>query len=189
MSSRFTIILFGPPGAGKTTVGKEIQLTTLADVVHIGDILRGLWRQRQLSDEDGATLENGGPVSCAALEIAFAQHAADTPRLTSNFLVVDGPPRSIEQALFLRDRFALHNVIRIEVPDVVLLQRLDARRQTLLRPDDIEQRAVKRLAAFRALEDRMLDAMNTRIIPCDGLASPSAIALSITVACRLPPFP
>lgn len=188
MTSRSAIILFGPPGAGKTTIGKKLQVTSEADVVHIGDILRRLWREGRLSKDDGAALEQGTPLSCAALKIGFATHSATTQRLTSSVLVVDGPPRSIEQAVFLRKQFSLYAIIRLEVPDAVLLQRVAARRQTLSRPDDVEQRAIRRLADFRAREHEMLDAMNgPRTILCDGLRLPTALAQSIGLACRLAP--
>jgi adenylate kinase len=181
------MVLFGPPGAGKTTIGKSVRTATEADVMHIGDILRDLWREGLLSAEDGAALEEGEPLSCAALEMGFARHNTTTQRPASNFLVLEGPPRSLTQAAFLRERLAPATIVHIDVPDVVVLQRLAARREVLLRPDDVEQRAARRLANFRALERGMLAAMNgARIVPCDGLATPSAIARFIASACSLP---
>jgi len=134
------ILLFGPPGAGKSTQGQMLAVRMGWKWLSTGQILR-----ESDNPEVNEVLKSGELVSDeltyevfdAAIQEAKAQ---DYPRT-----IVDGFPRTKEQAEWLSGYMAKNNekielVIVLEVPESEILQRLELRGRMEDTPEGIARR-------------------------------------------------
>ncbi|MDP6741606.1 MAG: adenylate kinase [Candidatus Thalassarchaeaceae archaeon] len=122
-----SIVLFGPPGAGKGTQAEAIVAKTGKPQVSTGDMLRAaLAAGTSLGLEAKKYMEIGklvpDDVIIGLIEERMLQDDA------SNGVLFDGFPRTIPQAEALAEIAEVYLVISIEVPDESIVGRIVGRR-------------------------------------------------------------
>lgn len=126
------LVLIGPPGAGKSTVGQA--LGTLVDIalVSTGVILREeIQTGSQLGTEIAQRIDAGDFVTDAMIEHVLETQCSRVPAHTG--IVFDGYPRNLAQAAVLPRILGAHQrqidaVILLDIPDAVVSERLGGRR-------------------------------------------------------------
>ncbi|TGQ94969.1 hypothetical protein EN851_05310 [Mesorhizobium sp. M8A.F.Ca.ET.208.01.1.1] len=163
-------LLFGPSGAGKSTIARHVEARELRQVFFVGDKCRQLAQQGRLSAADTVAIETGVPLSVAAINLALDELSlGQKPTMR---VLIDGPPRSEEQARSLAARFRISRIYRLIVPDAILVARLIARYRTESRADDLPAHAKAKIFAFRDQEDSMLE--NLKGIPTNEIRYPAS---------------
>ena len=200
-----SIVLFGPPGAGKgTQAGRIVELTGKPQI-STGDMLR-------------AAVKAGSPMGLAAKEYM------DAGLLVSDEVIIglieerlqnddarqgvlfDGFPRTIPQAESLEEIATVSSVISIEVPDDAIVDRIVGRRmdpetgeiyhvsfkpapteiqdRLVQRPDDTEETVRARLGAYHTQTAPLADWYSERglLIRIDGDASIEQVGASVEEA-------
>lgn len=121
------IILIGPPGAGKGT--QAAYITKKFGIPHIstGDILRDAASRGTKLGLEATKYMNAGQLVPDDLVIGLMKERLSQPDCKMGFLL-DGFPRTINQAEKLGLVAGIGVVILIDVPDDALIKRLTARR-------------------------------------------------------------
>ena len=121
-----SIVLFGPPGAGKGTQAGNIVRLTGKPQVSTGDMLRAaITAGTELGLEAKAYMESGQLVP-DELIIGLIEERLTQPDASEGVLF-DGFPRTIAQAEALSEIADLEVVISIEVPDSKIVERICGR--------------------------------------------------------------
>jgi len=124
---RGSIVLFGPPGAGKGTQAEIIVEMTGKPQISTGDMLRSAVSQgSELGLEAKEYMESGQLVPDQVI-IGLIQDRLEDPD-ASNGVLFDGFPRTIHQAEALSEIADVSAVIAIEVPDEEIVNRIVGRR-------------------------------------------------------------
>lgn len=121
-----SIVLFGPPGAGKGTQAGNIVTATGKPQISTGDMLRAaVTAGTTLGLEAKGYMEAGGLVPDAVI-IGLIEERLKEPDAVSGVLF-DGFPRTIPQAEALAGIADVSVVIAIEVPDARIVERICGR--------------------------------------------------------------
>jgi len=121
-----SIVLFGPPGAGKGTQAGNIVSITGKPQISTGDMLRAaLAAGTDLGMEAKGYMEAGQLVPDEVI-IGLIEERLTQPDAT-NGVLFDGFPRTIAQAEALSNIAELSVVIAIEVPDHRIVERICGR--------------------------------------------------------------
>ncbi len=200
------IVLIGPPGSGKGT--QAVRIARRYNLPHIstGDLLRQAVRDdTPLGREVAATIAGGGLVSDQLMS-SLVKARLEQPDAARGFLL-DGFPRTIEQARFLDAVRPDLAVIHIDVPDDEIIRRLSTRRVcrscgltqsvsmdeavteacpycggTLVRREDDNAETVrKRLATYAEQAGPLIDHYRTRtqFVTVDGVKEPDKVSEEI----------
>ena len=122
-----SIVLFGPPGAGKGTQASIIVELTGKPQVSTGDMLRSaLSEGKELGVKAKAFIEAGQLVPDEVI-IGLIRDRLNEPDASKGVLF-DGFPRTILQAEALEEITEVSLVISIEVPDDEIVKRIIGRR-------------------------------------------------------------
>ncbi len=126
------LILFGPPGAGKGTQAKQLEVATGRPQLSTGDMLRAARREGSALGTQAATFMDAGKLVPDEVVIGLIEERIEKPDAGSGFLL-DGFPRTIPQAEALERMLQqkgqrIDHVVSIEVPDEDIVRRLSARR-------------------------------------------------------------
>ena len=122
-----SIVLFGPPGAGKGTQAEIIVEMTGKPQISTGDMLRSAVSQgAELGLEAREYMEAGKLVPDQVI-IGLIEDRLSEPD-ASNGVLFDGFPRTIPQAEALSEITEVSAVISIEVPDEDIVDRIVGRR-------------------------------------------------------------
>ena len=149
------ILLVGPPGCGKGTVGKA--LGRLPGFMHIasGDLIRAATAEKGVRGERWAAMAKGGLISDNDLwrlvdDYLDAEVRSKSPAERPRLLVIDGVPRTQTQVSELAKRADVLGVISMEChPRELLMQRLLQRSTIEGRADDASRQIVEaRFAVF-----------------------------------------
>ena len=118
------IILLGKPGAGKGTLSQAL-VNEYKDLHHIstGDIFRNEIKNRsKLGQEVESILKKGDYVPDEITNQILKAAISNV-----DFFILDGYPRTINQAKFLDDIVKIDHVVQLQVEDNILVKRLSGR--------------------------------------------------------------
>jgi adenylate kinase len=120
-------IIFGPPGAGKGTYASRLQSRLCVDVIAMGDIFREkLKEDSELGKKVKGYVEKGLLVPDGIVNEVLKQRLNAIPK--DRGFILDGYPRTLEQAKNLEKITTIDVVILLLVPDWIIIERLSTRR-------------------------------------------------------------
>lgn len=139
------ILLFGPTGAGKSMQGQMLAVREGWKWLSTGEMLR-----QSLDTEVIATLQSGDLVGDELTYQVFEEAVQDAREKQYSNIIIDGFPRTKEQAAWLDDCMAkmgekIDVVIVLEVPEMEIMARLEKRH----RMEDTPETIAKRMAIYR----------------------------------------
>ena len=121
------LIIFGPPGSGKGTYASRLLDKLDADVIAMGDILREIMKgDSTFGKKVKGFVEKGLLVPDDVVIDVLRQRLARSSGKRG--FVLDGFPRTIEQAKALEKIANIDGVIQLTVPDWIVVERLSTRR-------------------------------------------------------------
>lgn len=201
------LMFLGPPGAGKGTQAKEISEKKSIAHISTGDMLRDeMKRGTELGNKAKAVMEAGELVSDEII-IAMVESRLSKADCANGFLL-DGFPRTLEQARALDKIVSLDLCVNIDVPNEYLVNRICSRRvcQTcggtysakyikseiceacggtlIQRADDTEETVRNRIAVYEKQTRPLIDFYNGKgiVINIDGTGSVESVTDAILSA-------
>ena len=121
-----SIVLFGPPGAGKGTQAQRIMEHTGLPQVSTGDMLRAAVKAgTAVGLEAKSYMDRGALVPDDVILALIRDRIKEAD--ASNGVMFDGFPRTIPQAEALSDLTEITHVLAIEVPDERIVERICGR--------------------------------------------------------------
>lgn len=200
-----SIVLFGPPGAGKGTQAEIIVKLTGKPQVSTGDMLRvAVSEGTNLGIEAKRYMESGMLVPDQVI-IGLIEDRMKHPD-ASRGVLFDGFPRTIPQAEALSEITNVESVISIEVPDEDIVNRIVGRRmdpvtgdiyhimfkpppsevegRLIQREDDNEDTVRKRLSAYHDQTKPLGEWYRQKgiLTSVDGSGTIEEVSQSITIA-------
>jgi adenylate kinase len=121
-----SIVLFGPPGAGKGTQAERITTSTGLPQVSTGDMLRAAVKQKTPTGIEAKGYMDAGLLVPDSIIIDLIRDRVKWPD-AENGVMFDGFPRTIPQAEALAKITEVSHVIAIEVPDEKIVDRICGR--------------------------------------------------------------
>lgn len=120
-------IIFGAPGSGKGTYASRLQLKLGLETIAMGDIFREIMKEdTPLGVKVKGYVEKGLLVPD---EVVFEVLKERVKRLSgSKGFILDGYPRTLEQAKTLESIAKIDVIIQLIVPDWIIIERLSTRR-------------------------------------------------------------
>ena len=120
-------IIFGPPGSGKGTYASRLKSRLGVHVIATGDIFREILKEDStLGRKVKGYVEKGLLVPDDIVIDVLKQHLSQVPTQTG--FILDGYPRTIEQAQALEKIVKIDVVLLQMVPDWIIIERLSSRR-------------------------------------------------------------
>jgi len=126
-SVNLNLIVFGPPGAGKGTYTSRLASRLKIAGVATGDIFRDEMKRNTVLGRRVADFVNKGVLVPDEITIEILKKRLSEPDSQKGF-ILDGYPRTIEQAKALEKITKIEAVIRIIVPEWIIIERLSNRR-------------------------------------------------------------
>jgi adenylate kinase len=120
-------VIFGAPGSGKGTYASRLQARLGVDVIAMGDIFREMMKENsELGRKIKGFVENGSLVPDEIVNEVLKQRLAKVPK--GGGVILDGYPRTVQQADMLGNIVKIDVVILLMVPDWIIIERLSSRR-------------------------------------------------------------
>lgn len=120
-------IIFGAPGSGKGTYASRLQARLGIDVIAMGDIFRELMKEdTELGKKVKGYVEKGLLVPDEIVIEVLKHRLVNIPR--GKGFILDGYPRTLEQAETLGGIAKIDVIIQLMVPDWIIIERLSTRR-------------------------------------------------------------
>jgi len=120
-------IIFGAPGAGKGTYASRLQSKLGVDVIAMGDMFRDIMKEDSpLGKKVKGYVEKGLLVPDEIVMEVLQQRLAKIPK--DKGFILDGFPRTVEQAKPLEKIVKIDVIIQLTVPDWIIVERLSTRR-------------------------------------------------------------
>jgi len=127
LSSHMRLVIFGPPGSGKGTYASRLQKKLGVDVVAMGDIFREIMKEdNSLGRRVKGFVERGLLVPDDIVVEVLGQRLVKSSN--RNGFILDGFPRTIEQAKALEKITKIDGVVLLTVPEWIIVERLSTRR-------------------------------------------------------------
>lgn len=182
-----TLLLFGAPGSGKGTQGKALGSVPRFFHCACGDVFRSLDTRTRLGQ---AFLEYSSRGELVPAEITVElwqvqiQQAVEAHRFKPDldFLVLDGIPRSVEQARAMQGLIEVRKVFHLTCPDrAQLVTRLKKRALKDNRLDDANESVIRsRLETYDAESKPVLDHYGPDLVQTiDATQTPAKVLLEI----------
>ncbi|MEM3725471.1 MAG: nucleoside monophosphate kinase [Candidatus Bathyarchaeia archaeon] len=119
-------VIFGAPGSGKGTYASRLQSQLGLDVIATGDIFRQIMKEdTPLGRKVKGFVEKGLLVPDDVVIEVLKQSLAKT---SGKGFILDGYPRTIEQAKALEKIAKIDVIIHLIVPEWIIIERLSTRR-------------------------------------------------------------
>lgn len=120
-------IIFGAPGAGKGTYASRLQAKLGVEVISTGDIFRELMKEdSELGRKIRGYVEKGLLVPDEVVVEVLKQRLSKIPK--GKGFILDGYPRTPEQAKILDSITKIDVILLLNVPDWIIIERLSSRR-------------------------------------------------------------
>ena len=120
-------IIFGAPGAGKGTYSSRLQAKLGVEVIATGDIFRELMKEdSELGKKVRGYVEKGLLVPDEVVIEVLKQRLSKIPK--EKGFILDGYPRTLEQAKILESITEIDVILLLNVPDWIIIERLSSRR-------------------------------------------------------------
>jgi len=120
-------IIFGAPGAGKGTYASRLQTKLDVEVIATGDIFRDLMKEdSELGRKVRGYVEKGLLVPDEVVVEVLKQRLSKIPEKKG--FILDGYPRTLEQAKTLDSITKIDVILLLDVPDWIIIERLSTRR-------------------------------------------------------------
>jgi adenylate kinase len=120
-------VIFGAPGSGKGTYSSRLQARLGVDVIAMGDIFREMLKEdTELGRKIKGYVERGSLVPDDIVNEVLRQVLAKFPK--DRGVILDGYPRTVQQADTLSSIVKIDVVILLMVPDWIIIERLSSRR-------------------------------------------------------------
>jgi adenylate kinase len=124
---KMNAIIFGPPGSGKGTYASRLQSKLGVAVIAMGDIFREIMKEDMpLGKKVKGYVEKGTLVPDDIVIDVLKQRLAKVP--ADKGFILDGYPRTIEQAEVLGEIAKIDVILLQMVPDWIIIERLSSRR-------------------------------------------------------------
>ena len=121
------LIFLGPPGAGKGTQATGVSSHLRVPHISTGDMFRSAIKNQTPTGLEAKRYMDAGQLVPDSVVIAMVKERLAMPDCENGYLL-DGFPRTVEQAEALEKFAAPDAVVDIEVPDEMLVDRLTGRR-------------------------------------------------------------
>ena len=121
------LIFLGPPGAGKGTQATGVSSHLRVPHISTGDMFRSAIKNQTPTGLEAKMYMDAGQLVPDSVVIAMVKERLAMPDCENGYLL-DGFPRTVEQAEALEKFAAPDAVVDIEVPDEMLVDRLTGRR-------------------------------------------------------------
>lgn len=120
-------IFLGPPGSGKGTYSKRIAPKHKVPHISTGDILReNIKNQTEIGEKAKIYIDKGELVP-DEIVIEMLKGIISQPDCEKGF-ILDGFPRTIEQAKAIQESIKIDIVINLNLPEDILIEKICARR-------------------------------------------------------------
>jgi len=124
---RTNLIIFGPPGSGKGTYASRLQSKLGIPAISIGDIFREITEiDSELAREIKRYMNAGELVPDKTTQTVLRERLSEDD--TKRGFILDGYPRTLEQAKVLTDFVKIDVIINLVVPKWIIIERLSSRR-------------------------------------------------------------
>ena len=119
--------MLGAPGAGKGTYASRLQAKLGVEVIATGDIFRELIKEdSDLGKKVKSYVEKGLLVPDEVVVEVLKQRLSKIPK--GKGFILDGYPRTLEQAKILDTITKIDVILLLDVPDWIIIERLSTRR-------------------------------------------------------------
>ncbi len=126
-SNKLKAIIFGAPGAGKGTYASRLKSKLGVEVIATGDIFRELMKEdSELGRKVRGYVEKGLLVPDEVVVEVLKQRLSKIPQ--GKGFILDGYPRTLEQAKILDSITKIDVILLLDVPDWIIIERLSSRR-------------------------------------------------------------
>ncbi|MDB2614243.1 nucleoside monophosphate kinase [Chlamydiales bacterium] len=184
-----SILLFGPPGSGKGTIGRKLAVVTEQYHLSSGDVFRGLSKESEMGQMQKSYSDQGLLVP-DEITIKICLNYIKGLIYTNRFypekqhLVLDGFPRTLPQAKLLATHLDVKQIILLEVPDEeMLIKRLQKRATLEGRLDDMDLSILrKRMDVYKNQTEEVLSFYPKEIITTiNGAQSPNEVFRDVMI--------
>jgi len=121
------LIIFGPPGAGKGTYTSRLATRLKITSIATGDMFREEIKRNTVLGKKVARFVKSGELVPDDIVIGILEKRIKEPSSKKGF-ILDGYPRTVQQAQALDKLAKIDAVIRLIVPEWIIIERLSNRR-------------------------------------------------------------
>ena len=121
------MIIFGPPGSGKGTYAARLEAKLKANAIAMGDIFRDAVKQGTAVGRKAESYMKRGELVPDTVVIEVLEQKINQKEARSGF-ILDGFPRTIQQAEALEKIAKIDAIINLQVPEWIIVARLSSRR-------------------------------------------------------------